>query len=33
MRFLIDDGVNRDSGFAGLTVTDDQLTLSAADRH
>ena len=29
---LIDDGVQTDRGLAGLTVTDDQLTLTAADR-
>ena len=29
---LIDDGVQTDRGLAGLTVTDDQLTLTAANR-
>lgn len=29
--FLVDDGVDGDSRFAGLTVTDDQLALSASD--
>ena len=29
---LIDDGVQADGGLAGLTVTDDQLALAAADR-
>ncbi len=29
--FLVDDGVDGDGGFAGLTVTDDQLALSASD--
>ena len=29
---LIDDGVQADRGLAGLTVTDDQLALAAADR-
>ena len=28
---LIDDGINRDSGFTGLTVTDDQFALSTSD--
>src|SRR5207244_8596688 len=30
--FLIDDRVDRDGGFAGLAVADDQLALTAADR-
>ena len=30
---LVEDGVNRDSGLAGLTVANDELTLAAADRH
>ena len=30
---LVDDGVNRDGGLAGLTVADNQLTLAAADGH
>ncbi len=29
--FLVDDGVDGDGSFAGLTVTDDQLALSATD--
>ena len=31
--FLVDDGIDRDGGLAGLTVTDDELALSPADRH
>src|SRR5690606_32142217 len=31
--FLVDDGIHSDSGFTDLTVTDDQLTLTAADRY
>jgi len=31
-RFLIENGVERDRGLAGLAVTDDQLALAAADR-
>ena len=31
--FLVDDGVNRDSGLAGLAVADDQLALTASDGH
>jgi hypothetical protein len=30
---LVDDGVDRDGGLAGLAVADDQLALAAADRH
>ena len=30
--FLVDDGVQRDLGFAGFLIADDQLTLTAADR-
>ena len=30
---LVDDGVERDGGFAGLAVADDQLALAAADRN
>src|SRR5690606_38524233 len=30
---LIDDRVDRERGLAGLTVADDQLALTAADRH
>ena len=30
---LIDDGVERDGGLAGLPVADDQLALAAADRN
>ena len=30
---LIDDGVERDGGLAGLAVADDQLALAAADRN
>ena len=30
---MIDDRVDRDGGFTGLAVADDQLTLAAADRH
>src|SRR5688572_25092498 len=32
-RFLIDDRVDRQRGLAGLAVADDQLALTAADRH
>src|SRR5882724_622421 len=31
-RLLVEDGVERDGGLAGLAVTDDQLALTAADR-
>src|SRR5208282_3439137 len=31
-RFLIEDGVERDCGLAGLAVADDELALAAADR-
>ena len=31
--FLVNDGVDRDRGLAGLTVTDDQLTLATTDRN
>ena len=31
--FLVEDGVDRDGGLAGLAVADDQLALAAADRH
>src|SRR3546814_4122553 len=31
-RLLIDDGVERDGGLAGLAVADDELALAAADR-
>src|SRR5690606_27234378 len=31
--FLVDDGVDGQSGFTGLTVTDDQLTLATANRY
>jgi hypothetical protein len=30
---LIDDGVDRNRGFAGLAVADDELALAAADRN
>ena len=30
---LVDDGVERDGGLAGLAVADDQLALAAADRN
>src|SRR5216683_5126937 len=30
---LVEDGVDRDRGLAGLTIPDDQLALSAPDRH
>src|SRR6185312_1396814 len=30
---LVQDGVENDRGLAGLTVTDDQLALAAADRY
>ncbi len=30
---LVDDGVDGDSGFTRLAVTDDQLALAASDRH
>src|SRR4029078_4619561 len=33
LALLVDDRVDRDGGFAGLSVADDQLTLAAADRH
>ena len=33
LALLIDDGVDRHRGFAGLAVADDQLALAAADRH
>src|ERR1700759_1056800 len=32
-RLLVQDGVERDRGFAGLAVADDQLALAAADRN
>jgi hypothetical protein len=31
--FLVDYGVNRDCGFAGLTVANDQFALPASDRN
>ena len=31
LALLVDDGIGRDGGLAGLAVTDDQLTLAAAD--
>src|SRR5690606_38955689 len=33
LALLVDDRVDGDSGLAGLTVTDDQFALTAADRH
>src|SRR5690606_13644232 len=33
LAFLADDGVDRNGGFTGLAVADDQLALAAADRH
>ena len=30
---LVEDGVDRDRGLAGLTIADNQLTLPAPDRH
>src|SRR2546429_7782984 len=30
---LVDDGVDREGGLAGLAAADDQLALPAADRH
>jgi hypothetical protein len=30
---LVEDGVDGDGGLAGLSVTNDQLTLSSANRH
>ena len=30
---LVDDGVDGNGSFAGLTITDDQLTLATADGH
>ena len=33
LTLLVDDGIDRDGGLTGLTVTDDQLSLSAADRN
>ena len=30
---LVDDGVNGNGGLAGLSVTNDQLTLASANRH
>src|SRR5690606_8475572 len=30
---VIDDGIDRDGGFAGRAVTNDQLTLAAPDRN
>src|SRR5215472_2433625 len=33
LALLVDDGVDRDRGLAGLAVADDQLALAAADRH
>src|SRR3546814_12684808 len=32
-RLLVDDRVDRQRGLAGLTIADDQLALTAADRH
>ena len=32
VRLLVDDGVDRNGGLAGLAVADDELTLAAADR-
>ena len=32
LSLLVDNGINRDLGLAGLTVTDDKLTLTSADR-
>ena len=32
-RFLVDDGIDRHRGLAGLAVADDQFALAAADRH
>ena len=31
--FLVDDGINGDSGFTGLAVADDKFTLAPADRY
>jgi len=31
--FLVDDRINRNSGLTNLTVTNDQLTLTTADRY
>src|SRR5271154_1221246 len=31
LAFLIDDGIDRDRGLAGLAIADDQLALSASD--
>ncbi len=33
LALLIDDGVKRDSGLAGLAVADDEFALAAAERH
>ena len=33
LTLLIDDGIHRNSGLAGLAVADDQLPLTATDRH
>jgi hypothetical protein len=33
LALLVDDGVDRDSGLAGLAVANDQLALTATDRH
>ena len=33
LTLLVDDRVNRDRCLTGLTVSDDQLTLSSSDRH
>ena len=33
LTFLVDDGVYRDGSFTCLAVADDELALSAADRH
>src|SRR5690606_32489711 len=33
LTLLVDDGINRDGGLAGLAVANDQLTLATADRH
>lgn len=30
---LVDDGVDGDGGLAGLTIADDQLTLTTTNRH
>ena len=33
LAFLVDDGVNCDRGFTGLTITNNQFALTASDRH